>query len=143
MSVLYFIFLFFLYSFIGWIGDTAYRSFYERRYAPGSFFPVPLCPVYGVGAVLVLVLDGFFHAAPLVLQWVVYGLLLAGLEEATGVFLLVFFKRRLWSYPDGRKKKGRFTDIGHAMLWGALAVLLVRYVHPFIGSSVSALTALF
>lgn len=114
--------------------DTAYRSFLARAFAPGSFFPVPLCPIYGFGALLVIYLNRTFPSVPLVLQGLVYGILLALLEYLTGYFILLFFHRRLWHYADGWLNLGHFTDLPHAVLWGLLAVVLVKYLQPALES---------
>jgi uncharacterized membrane protein len=124
---------FFLYSFIGWIGDTAYRSFSERKYRPGSFFPVPLCPIYGFAALLVIFLHRIFGPVPLIFQAVFFGILLAGFEYASGVVILRLFRRRLWKYTGTLFNLGQFTDLSHAILWGVLSVLVI-YMQSFFES---------
>ena len=47
---LYFIF----YSFCGWVWETAYCSIKERHYVPRGFLYGPLCPIYGVGFLLMI-----------------------------------------------------------------------------------------
>ena len=47
---LYFIF----YSFCGWIWETCYCSFCERHYVPRGFLYGPVCPIYGVGFLLMI-----------------------------------------------------------------------------------------
>jgi uncharacterized membrane protein len=116
---------FVLYSFLGWVGDTAYRSFEKGRYVRGSFLPIPFMPVYGFGALLVLALDTRFRALPLPLAFVLYGSLLAVLELLTGFCIKKYFKRRLWKYDGGVMNIGGFTNLAHAALWGALAMVVV------------------
>jgi len=116
---------FFLYSFIGWIADTAYRSFCERAYRPGSFFPVPLCPIYGFAALTVIFLHRMFGPVPLIFQAVFFGILLAGFEYASGTMILRIFRRRLWKYTGTFLNLGQFTDLSHAILWGVLSVVVI------------------
>jgi len=125
---------FFFYSFVGWLMDTSYRSILARAFAPGSFFPVPMCPIYGFGALLVIFLHRAFPSAPLVLQGLIYGVLLALLEYLTGYFALLFFHRRLWYYAGGWLNLGHFTDLSHAVLWGVGAIVLVSYLQPALES---------
>ena len=47
---LYFIF----YSFCGWVWETCYCSLKERHYVPRGFLYGPICPIYGVGVLLMI-----------------------------------------------------------------------------------------
>ncbi len=124
-------FYFFFFSFMDWIADTIIRSFLAHAYTTGSFFPIPLCPVYGFGALLILFLHRLFASASILTQWTVYGISLGALEFVTGEFISTFFHRDLWSYSSGLIPLGHFTDLVHVMLWGALGLIFVRYIEPY------------
>ena len=47
---LYFVF----YSFCGWLWETCYCSVKERHYVPRGFLYGPICPIYGVGFLLMV-----------------------------------------------------------------------------------------
>ena len=130
MPTLSIIFYFLVYSFLGWIMDTTCRTLEAHAFTIGSFFPVPLCPVYGFGVLLVIFLHSLFPSIPLVLQGVIYGIVLAALEYATGILVLAYFHRRLWTYAGGFLNLDGFTNFSHALTWGVLAVLLVEYLQP-------------
>ena len=44
--------LFFLYSFIGWVIEVCYAAVHRRQFVNRGFVSAPLCPIYGFGAVL-------------------------------------------------------------------------------------------
>lgn len=131
--VVYFLF----YSFIGWIVDTAARSYASGHYEVGNFLPIlPLCPLYGFGALLVLTLAPHLSKLRIIWQWCVYALLLATLEYTTGTLLLFFTHQRSWGYPPTFLSLNGFTDPAHAMLWGSLALILNEVVHPYVKTHV-------
>lgn len=41
------IFLFFIYSFVGWLWETVYCSIKDKKFAYRGFLVGPYCPVYG------------------------------------------------------------------------------------------------
>ena len=47
---LYFVF----YSFLGWVMETCYCSICERRLVPRGFLYGPICPIYGIGVLLMI-----------------------------------------------------------------------------------------
>jgi uncharacterized membrane protein len=136
MILLAYILFFVLYSFCGWIIDTGFRSITSGKYDSGSFFPVPLCPIYGFGALTVLFLHSFFALLPIVIQFFLYSVILAFLEWGTGVFLKKVFQKRLWNYKSTPFNIATFTDLPHALAWGALALAFLYLVHPVVADTV-------
>lgn len=131
MDVLYIASIFLIYSFIGWIIDTAKRSIDAKHFKTGSALPVPLCPVYGIGAYIVIIIHGFLPPTmPLVAEGFLYGCILASLELATGLFFLKVFHRRLWIYKGGVGNVAHFTDLFHLLIWGCLGLFLIHILHP-------------
>ena len=63
---------FYLYCFFGWIFESAYVSLRQKRFVNRGFLRLPLLPLYGTGAVMMLdafaerqvrVMDGRLHVA--------------------------------------------------------------------------------
>ena len=48
------LFIFYLYCFLGWIFESSYVSLKERRPVNRGFLRLPLLPLYGTGAVMML-----------------------------------------------------------------------------------------
>jgi uncharacterized membrane protein len=131
MNVLSVASVFLVYSFIGWIIDTTKRSIDAKEFKTGSALPVPLCPVYAVGAFIVLGIHHYLPPTmPLVAEGFLYGCVLASLELATGIFFLKVFRRRLWVYKGGVVNIAHFTDLFHLLIWGCLGLFLVHILHP-------------
>lgn len=47
--------IFFVYSFIGWCGEAAMAAVHRRKFVNRGFVSGPICPVYGAGAAAVAV----------------------------------------------------------------------------------------
>ena len=55
MNVNYIYFLYFvIYSFLGWICETTYCAIIDKQYVNRGFLNGPFCPIYGVGALIVI-----------------------------------------------------------------------------------------
>lgn len=122
---LYFIF----YSFLGWCMETTYCSVLERRFVIRGFLLGPLCPIYGVGALLMILPLSFFKDN-LVVFYIVATVTLSAWEYFVGWFLEVTTHVKYWDYSHFKFNiKGRIT-LWVCLWWGVLAYFAVFYVHP-------------
>lgn len=48
---------FYLYCFFGWIFESSYVSILKRRFVNRGFLRIPMLPLYGSGAVMMLVVS--------------------------------------------------------------------------------------
>ena len=48
---------FYFYSFLGWIFESSYVSVKQRRLVNRGFLRIPLLPLYGSGALMMLIVD--------------------------------------------------------------------------------------
>lgn len=139
MIVLTWFIWFIIYSIIGWILETAFCSAAKGRFVNRGFLNGPLCPVYGFGALIcVLLLYGRADNA--------FVLLFAGMllntvtEYLTAVMLEKLFKAKWWDYSERRFNiKGRVC-LKNALMFGALSVVLIKYIHPFVSKVTGVLT---
>ena len=76
------VWLFFVYSFAGWCIEVCYAAFRRRQFVNRGFVSSPLCPIYGVGAVLFAVFLPELTAEPFFLF--LWGMVLASLLEYFG-----------------------------------------------------------
>ena len=123
--------LFLLYSCMGWIYESTFRTIKDRQWVNRGFLYGPVCPIYGVGAVTVSLLwhglNGIGAAAPWWQLLLVSILGSAVLEYATSWGLEKLFHAVWWDYSNlplnihGRVSL--FTSIGFG-----LAGLLIVYV---------------
>ena len=60
---------FMLYSFLGWAMESAFVSITTKEWVNRGFINGPLCPIYGTGALLILVLLSPVQENLLLLFW--------------------------------------------------------------------------
>lgn len=124
------LFLYFiLYSFCGWIWETCYCSVKERHYVPRGFLYGPLCPIYGVG-VLLMILFFVPFKDNLVVFYFVAVIVMTSWEYLVGWFLETTTHIKYWDYSDRRFNiKGRVC-LPVSLFWGVMSYVAVFLIHP-------------
>lgn len=124
---------FVIYSFLGWILESVFRSFCERKIINTGFLIGPFCPIYGTGALIMYFTLGFLKDNP-VLVFLMAVVMLTLWEYLVGVFLEKVFKTKYWDYSDHKIQfQGRIC-LTNSIAWGFLGVGFVNIIHPFIVS---------
>ena len=122
---------FVIYSFLGWVLESIVRTICERKIINTGFLIGPFCPIYGFGAIImILFLDGFKNN--ILLLFFVSVIVLTLWEYVVGVLLEKLFHTKYWDYSDHKfNYKGRIC-LTNSIAWGILGVLFINYIHPFI-----------
>lgn len=122
---------FVIYSFLGWVLESIVRSICEKKIINTGFLIGPFCPIYGFGAIImILFLNSFKNN--IILLFFIALIALSFWEYIVGVFLEKLFKTKYWDYSDHKfNYKGRIC-LTNSLAWGVLGVLFIRYIHPFI-----------
>lgn len=121
-----------VYSFFGFLLEIGFAwVIHARKKDRKCFLLLPLCPVYGLGALAIMSLPQSVQDAPLLL------VLLGGLA-ATGAeyFMAVVYEKGLgvsfWDYSEiPGNWQGRVCPL-FSLFWGLLAPILVHRVHPMV-----------
>ncbi len=134
--------IFFIYSLLGWVIEVIYRSALAKKFIfPGLFKylgkPIPLLPIYGFGALLLLLLSSSIYALPLILRLLIYIIFLTLLELAGSVFVIRFFGVRLWDYSSMPFNYRGHVSALHSSYW-LIGAFLFERIHPYIYQIVSA-----
>ena len=54
-TIFQYVFYFFMYSAIGWFVESIYCSIGNKRWINRGFLKGPICPIYGTGAVVMMI----------------------------------------------------------------------------------------
>ena len=131
------ILIFYIYCFFGWIFESAYVSLKERHFVNRGFLRLPMLPLYGTGAVMML-----WVSLPLRHNLVlVYlsGLVAATiLEYVTGWAMERLFRIRYWDYTPKPFNVNGYICLSSSLAWGVLTVLLTEVLQPAIDRLVLA-----
>ena len=130
---------FFLYACAGWLYEVVYSLVKHGRFINRGFFYGPVCPIYGAGALMAVVLIGRI-ANPLVAF--VTGALAAGaMEFATSWVLERAFHARWWDYSDWPLNiQGRVCLAG-VTAFGLMMLLVSHVIQPAVARLTQALPA--
>lgn len=128
-TIVEYLFLWFLfYSFCGWVYESVLVSVQQRRPVNRGFLNGPLCPIYGTGAVLAIVLLGGVDD-PIVV-FIVSSVGACVLEYLTSWAMEQLFHARWWDYSNFRfNLNGRICLLG-AVVFGIGGVVIVDVVQP-------------
>ena len=129
MLMLEYLFLWFLfYSFAGWVYESILVSVSERRLVNRGFLNGPICPIYGCGAVLAIVLLHDLHNPFAV--FLISSIGACMLEYVTSWGMEKLFHARWWDYSHRRFNiQGRICLLG-AIVFGLLGVLITDVIQP-------------
>lgn len=123
------LFFFFFYCFFGWCFESAYVSICERKFVNRGFIRGPFLPLYGSGAIMMLLVSAPVRDN-LLLVFLAGCIGATALEYVTGVVMEALFKVRYWDYSHKRFNFQGQICLSSTLCWGALTVLMSRYLHP-------------
>ncbi len=121
---------FLIYSFLGWVMESIFRSVMEKKVINTGFLKGPICPIYGFGAMIMTTILSRF-SNNIVLLFVSSVIVLSFWEYIVGVLLEKIFHTKYWDYSDHKINfQGRIC-LSNSLYWGILGVVFVKYIHPF------------
>lgn len=122
---------FIIYSMLGWVMESVFRSICERKLINTGFLKGPFCPIYGIGAMIMIVFLKQFQYN-IVLLFFMSFVVLTIWEYVVGVFLEKVFNTKYWDYSNHKINfQGRIC-LTNSIYWGILGVVFICYIHPFI-----------
>ena len=131
-----------VYSFLGYLLEVAYAKIVHGRGSGRKcLLLLPLCPVYGVGAVAIVALSGP-NPQPLWLMGVGFGAATV-VELLFGLYYKYVLGVAFWNYSQIRWNVGGLVCLPFSLAWSGLALALVYTVHPIVKICVSALPTAF
>ena len=133
--MLIFLIYFFIYSFLGYICEVVFCSFGQRRLVNRGFLYLPICPIYGFGALMVIIFISHFSNFWFVVF--VLGVVLTSLLEYLASYLLeLFFKIRLWDYSNKKYNINGRVCLKNSILFGIMSLVLLYIAQPLISKLV-------
>ena len=137
-----FIFLLLMvYSFLGWCGEMVYCSIGQRRLCEKrGFLNGPLCPIYGHGALIVLLCLNGGCENPLLTFF--FGAILTSIVEyVTSFGMEKLFHMRWWDYSRYKFHINGRVCLLNSILFGLASVFLCHFANPPIAAWLTGLFA--
>ena len=136
---MYWLWLFCLYSFLGYLLEKAFAAATGSRHQVRKcFLLLPLCPVYGLAMVAVLRLAGDTESF---WQLALYGgILCTAVEYAVHFLYEKCLGVLFWDYSGTHLDLHRRICFPFAVAWGLLSALAVRLVQPRIAPVLASIS---
>lgn len=131
--------MFLLFSFVGWCSEVLYVGiFFEHKFVNRGFLHGPICPIYGFGGLVILLLPPVLYTT-----WV--PLFFASMFLCTCVEYFVswllekLFHTLWWDYSHYKFNiKGRVCLL-NSVLFGLMGVLGVHFIFPYVQDGINRL----
>lgn len=127
-TLIQWLFFFYFYCFFGWIFESTYVSAKSRKFVNRGFMRGPFLPIYGSGAIMMLVVSMPFQDNVL-LTYIAGCIGATALELATGVIMEALFKVRYWDYSSQKFNYKGHICLSSTIAWGFLTILMTGFVH--------------
>lgn len=130
------LFIFYLYCLIGWIYESTLDSCLtikqegKFRFVNRGFMRGPFLPLYGSGAVVMLIASAPF-GNNIFLIFISGMVCCTILEYLTGEAMLALFKVRYWDYSNKKFNYKGHIWLWASVLWGAMTVIFTHYLHKY------------
>lgn len=129
-QISFYFLLFIGYAFLGWIVETICCSFLNKKpILNRGFLLGPICPIYGYGAIFLILLLKKYYDDP-------FGLLIMAavgasvLEYITSYVMEKIFKARWWDYSERKFNINGRICLENALLFGVLGLFLMYVINP-------------
>ena len=134
--MLYYVNLFYFYSFLGFLLELFVKSFIFKGMNSGILYG-PWLPIYGFGSILVILMERFifqYRKVPRVIRIILVFLSLAfslSIIEYLGGMLIEFvFHKTFWNYSEMRFNIGKYASLEMALVWGLGSLLIIYIINP-------------
>jgi uncharacterized membrane protein len=126
------------YSFIGWLCEEVFVLVTTRKLENRGFLTGPFLPIYGIGAIAMLLLVEPYVKNPF-LVFVASTLVCSVIEYIGSLLLDKIFHITLWDYHDQKFNIHGRICLRNSLCFGALGLLLIYVLQPIIGAQLKGL----
>ena len=106
-------------------------------------------PVYGMGSVIVILIDKYlnkFHLnkiSKVILLFISCSFILTLLEAIGGYLIEFVFDITFWDYTKYKFNIGKYIALEVSIIWGLSSIILIYYIKPFLDKIISKIPSYF
>ena len=127
---------FIIYSFLGWILESIFKTILEKKIINSGFLIGPFCPIYGFGAIIMYLFLEQASGKP-ILTFCLGFVILSFWEYVVGIFLEKIFNTKYWDYSENKFNLQGRVCLTNSIFWGLLSIIFIDLLHPIIVNLVS------
>lgn len=122
--------IFIMFSMVGWISEVLYVGiFHEHKFVNRGFLYGPICPVYGFGGVVILILPPSLYNTWIPLFFASM-ILCTIVEYFVSWFMEKLFHARWWDYSHYKININGRICLLNSVLFGFMGLGVIRFVYP-------------
>lgn len=129
MSIYQLLWLFLIYSFVGWILETIFAITKQRKIINRGLINGPFCTVYGFTGVLITVALKYLSGVWLFLFSAIYA---SVIEWVAGKIIEKICHERWWNYENNKFNLGGYISLQTSVLWGVLGFIAVTFTNSLL-----------
>ena len=134
--MLKYLFIFALFSIIGWILEVTYKSITNKNIInPGLLIGCSV-PLYGFGGVFLNILCNLLidinSNYKIILLFIISIILLTLLEYIIGKIILKIFNIKFWDYSNLKLNYQGIICLSFSLIWGILSILFYYFIYPWL-----------
>lgn len=129
MSIYQLLWLFLIYSFVGWILETIFAITKQRKIINRGLINGPFCTVYGFTGVLITIALKDLSGVWLFLFSAIYA---SVIEWVAGKIIEKICHERWWNYENNKFNLGGYISLQTSVLWGALGFIVVTFTNSLL-----------
>lgn len=129
MSIYQLLWLFLIYSFVGWILETIFAITKQRKIINRGLINGPFCTVYGFTGVLITVALKDLSGVWLFLFSAIYA---SVIEWVAGKIIEKICHERWWNYENNKFNLGGYISLQTSVLWGVLGFIAITFTNSLL-----------
>ena len=130
-NIAYIFFQFIIYSLIGYLAEVIYCSILQKKLVNRGFLVGPICPIYGIGAVLTIYSLNSFKDNPVII-FILGILITSALEYYTSYIFEKIFNNKWWDYSNRPDNINGRICVGNSIYFGLGILVLIYLINPYL-----------
>lgn len=122
---------FLVYSFLGWLVESLYKTCYVKKFVNSGFLYGPFCPIYGFGSIIMYLFLNEVSSNPIITFCLGF-VVLSIWEYISGFFLEKVFHTKYWDYSNNKFNLHGRVCLLNSTFWGILGVLFIDVINPIV-----------
>ena len=128
--ILWILFVFLIYSFIGWLVETLFILIKEKRFVNRGITNGPMCTLYGfIVVILMLTLKDVENSFIVFGASMIYSTVI---QYLAGKILAFFNKKVWWDYSNKKYNLEGYICLNYSLLWGFFGTIIVKIINPLL-----------
>lgn len=134
MKIIYIIDFFLIYSFVGWVLESVYKTICTKKLVNSGFLYGTFCPIYGIGALIMYL---FLSICNNVITVFLVGFVILSIwEYLVSWGIEKIFHETYWDYSNYKFNINGRVCLLNSIFWGVLGVIFTYIVHPFVQAQI-------